>query len=135
MRDPSWLVRLVPLGVVGLLAWFVRARNIVEDPTGDQRSFGSVAPVVVFVVLSLWVLVIAWRASRRGALRASERLVVVISAAASTAWWLMRSIAIVLDHHSLAFTVVHLVLASLTIGASMWALLGLRDAQPAIATG
>lgn len=135
MQDSSWLVRLVPLGVVGLLVWFVRARNIVTDPTGDQRSFVAVAPVVVFVVMSVGVLVVAWRAARRGALQPGERLFVLTSAAASAGWWLMRSIVIIGNDHSVAFTVVHLLLAAVTIGASVWAVLGIRTTQPAIAAG
>ncbi len=129
MAAPRWLFRLVPLGLLGILAWFVRARNIVEDP--DQQQLGAIVPVAVFLGLSVGLMVIAWWAAKRGSITAHERRFVIVSAALSVLWWVIRSLDIIVEDHSLAFTGVHLVLAGSIVFASVWAVAGMRSGSSA----
>lgn len=112
-----------PLAVWSLFVWGLRARNL----TGDQATVGAaeIVPVVGFVVAGLVLVSILWRTKGRALLDA-ERLVIVMIAAVTGVWWLVRGVEIFFDDHSAAFIAVHTVLALVSIGLSLRALTAAR---------
>ncbi|MDG2028047.1 MAG: hypothetical protein P8J50_13145 [Acidimicrobiales bacterium] len=114
-------VALISLLTWTLLVWTSRIRNVVadDDLTTGGRTW-RIAAAVVFIVLALAVIAV-WR-------RAPGRLTPVLGVlvAWTCAWWLIRGVGIIVDDHTLGFTIVHTILMVVSIGLAMWAW-ALRD--------
>lgn len=114
MRRNAAVVALV---VWTPFVWSTRFGTIWSDDGLDTAGkLGRTALALSFTVLALAVAVTAWRRAW-GAMRST----VVALAAWTTVVWVPRSVGIVVGDHSAAFKVVHLVLAVVSIGLSVWA--------------
>ena len=102
-----------------LFVWLSRVRNVLADDdlsTGDQTW--RLAVVVVFVALAA-VTFRAWtRRTERPDLARSTLGVLCVW---TVAFWLVRGGGIIIDDHTLGFTVVHTVLMAVSIGLAGWA--------------
>jgi hypothetical protein len=108
---------VVALVVWTLLVWTTRIRNIWGDDALDTAGkVGRTALALSFTMLAVAVAVAALKRAP-GALRAT----VAALAAWTTGVWLVRSVAIVAGDHDLGFTVVHLVLAAVSVALAAWA--------------
>ena len=101
-----------------LFVWGTRVRNIGKDHTlgGGQKAF-AFAVSLVFIGAAL---VLLWLALRR---RNDElRAVLPLFAIATVGWWAVRSVFILVHHHSWAFRVVHIVLGiiSSVLAVAAW---------------
>jgi hypothetical protein len=107
MRRLHWSL-LVLVGWT-LLIWLSRIRNIWADEalsTGGQLARTGVA--VLFVVLA--------------AVAALRPALVPVFALWTAGYWAVRGVQIILNDHGLGFTVVHTVLALVSIGLAAWVL-------------
>ncbi|MEZ5228344.1 MAG: hypothetical protein R2710_17225 [Acidimicrobiales bacterium] len=114
------------LGGWTVLLWFTRVRNVLADTAleGWSRTWQlgiSVIFVVVAVVLIGLSLVKGNPAVRTMAIRVSLGL-----AAFGSVWWAIRGVNTMFNDHSVAFKLVHAVLAIGTIAISAWVLNGQR---------
>ena len=101
-----------------LFVWGTRVRNIGKDHTlgGGQKTF-AFGVSLVFIGAALLLL---WLALRR---RNDElRAVLPLFAIATVGWWAVRSVFILVHHHSWAFRVVHIVLGiiSSVLAVAAW---------------
>ena len=108
MTKPSTTRRtaVVASALWTLFVWATRVRNIGKDHTlgGGQKTF-AFSVSVVFIAAALLLLLLALR-RRSDELRA----VLPVFAIATVGWWTVRSVFILVHHHSWAFRVVHIVL-------------------------
>jgi hypothetical protein len=107
---------LPALGAWTLFVWIGRVRNLVR---GDESAWWFV-PVVLFLAGGALCLV-AWRWGRE-----AYGPLVAAFAALGAAYWIARSIVVALSDRSVGFTLVHLVLAAVTVGLSAAVLRRLR---------
>ena len=114
LRFRHWTV--AALGGWTLLVWLTRLRNLVG---GDESAWWWL-PALGFLTggaLCLW----AWR-------RGGDALVapVRLFAVAGAAYWVVRSVGILVGDHSVGFVAVHLVLAAVSVALSGAVLARLR---------
>ena len=99
--------------------WISRLRNVLgNDDLSSAAELWRIAVVVVFVALAggaLW----AWRSrdDEPGRSRWPLRVLCVWT----VGFWTVRGVGIVLDDHTVGFTVVHTVLMAISIGLAVWA--------------
>lgn len=94
-----------------LLVWTTRISNIWSDEAlSDGEKWGRTGLALSFTVLAVGVAVALWR-------RATWlRPAVVALAGWTVAVWVVRSVGIATGDHDVAFVVVHLVLAVVSMG-------------------
>ena len=122
----AWVLALVAWS---LLVWATRIDNILADESLDGGGQAwRIALSMSFVVLAVAA---GWRWRRRGGL-AGRPVVARALAAWTIVVWVVRGIGITLGDHDLAFIVVHLVLAvvSIVLGAIVLRTLSARTAPP-----
>jgi len=89
-----------------LFVWFTRVRNIANNDTmSDGARTLAYVVCVVFIGAAIAMLVML---ARRQWLRL--RLFLPVVAVVTVGWWALRSVFILVHHHSWAFRVVHVVL-------------------------
>ncbi len=112
-----------------LLTWATRIDNVWrDDSVSTGGKVGRTALAGSFVVFGLVTLASSWRdRHRRSHPRITYRLVLPF-AAWTVAVWVVRSVGIVTNDHSTAFVVVHLVLATVSIGLAVLTVTRLRRA-------
>lgn len=99
-----------------LFVWGNRLVNISQDPGGfSSAGFWTLATALTFVALGL---VLGFANATRSGLLAP---IVGLLAALTIGVWLIRGVDIALGDHSVPFIAVHLVLAVVSIGLSVWA--------------
>lgn len=95
--------------------WTTRIANVWRDADLDAgEKLGRTGLAASFTVLAVAVLVAVWRGSARSRLMAVGAL-----AGWSTAVWVVRDARIIAADHDLGFTVVHTVLAVVSIALSV----------------
>jgi hypothetical protein len=102
-----------------LFVWGGRLRNLAADPGGlAEANRWSLGASIGFVALALavGVAVLAGFGGRR-----PGRVALGLLAGAGMAVWAVRAVDIALGDHSVGFIAVHLVLAAVTVGLSVWA--------------
>lgn len=110
-----------------LFVWGGRLRNLWQEPGSlADVSRWSLIGSLVFCALSL-IVVVFWLMARSGGSR-GLRAAVGALAGFTTAIWLVRAVDIALGDHSTAFIAVHLLLALVSIGLGVLALLAARSA-------
>lgn len=110
---------LVAFGAWTLFVWGTRVGTAFEqDDLRGLDRVGRVGMAVGFTLAGIALLVVAWRARGR-VLTAGEVLVIRLAAAWTIAVWLVRGVQIALADHEVAFIVVHLVLALVSIGLAV----------------
>lgn len=114
-----------------LFVWTSRIRNIWADDTlSTSEQVSSTALALSFTVLAIVAAVTVLRpVSRRGA-----AFGVVALAAWTVAVWAVRTPAILVHDHSAAFTVVHVVLAVVSVALAALAVREVRRAPARDAT-
>jgi hypothetical protein len=125
MTQPSPIMRTVlgrtvfvpglVLAAWTLLLWSTRVRNAVADDSlvGWSRTW-QVGIAVIFVVVGLGLGV-------SSIVRARIAVPVGVGLAVfGSLWWTVRWVGILLHDHSLAFTIVHTILAIGTVAISVW---------------
>lgn len=114
-----------------LFVWTSRIRNIWADDTlSTSEQVSSTALALSFTVLAIVAVVTVLRpVSRRGA-----ALGVGALAAWTVAVWAVRTPAILIHDHSAAFTVVHVVLAVVSVALAALAVREVRRAPAGDAT-
>jgi hypothetical protein len=127
-----WSVLLI-FGLWTLLIWGTRIDNIWADAElATGAKWWRTALAASFVIAGVAVLVTTWRL-RRAQTTGSDsviRMVVGIAATWTTVVWIIRALAIAIGDHDMAFIVVHLVLAVVSIGLAAWALVTVRRPNP-----
>jgi hypothetical protein len=109
-----------------LLVWTTRIGNIWGDDALDTAGkVGRTALALSFTVLAVAVAVAALR---RGP--GPLRWTVAALASWTTGVWVVRSVGIVASDHDLGFTVVHLVLAAVSIVLAALAARSVRPERP-----
>jgi hypothetical protein len=108
------------LALVGwtLFTWLNRIRNVAADASlGGWSRTWSLAVAVGFSAagLVLGMLVVAWLAGDAEPVPPPVRRFALILAAVGAGWWGVRGVQIVLADHGLGFTVVHSILAVVTV--------------------
>jgi len=115
------------LGAWTLLVWGLRTRNVIVD--GDTAS-GAVIPIVCFLLGACVLVAVAYqsRQTRSGRGRPGRAWIgaAVAVGAFGILYWLVRSIEIAFDDHSVGFIVVHAVLGGVTVVLSVWLLVAAR---------
>jgi len=89
-----------------LFVWGTRVRNVGNDNTlgGGEKAFAYlVCAVFIGAAIAMLVLVVRRQPDQL-------RVLLPVFAIATVGWWAVRSVFIVVHHHSWAFRVVHLVL-------------------------
>lgn len=113
--------RATVLAAWTLLVWGLRSRNIVID---DDMTAGAIIPVMGFLAGVVVLVGLIWQCrtelTRRWA--AAGAVVAVLG----IAYWLVRSLEIAFDDHSVAFIVVHAILGGGTALLSLRLLRALR---------
>jgi hypothetical protein len=104
---------LVAFGAWTVFVWATRIGTAV-----DEQAWSRVALAVVFTVVGVGLLTVAWR-SRLRELTPGEVLVVRLAAAWTVGVWVVRGIQIALADHEAAFIVVHVVLAVVSIALAV----------------
>lgn len=104
-----------------LLVWGLRTRNIIID--GDT-AVGAVVPVICFLAGA--AVLVAWIVRGSGGLTKPWAAALAAVGLFGIGYWLIRSSEIAFDDHSVAFIVVHAVLAVGTVVLSSWLLRTLR---------
>ena len=116
MSKPSVL-----LGVWTLFIWGSRIRNIVR--ADGWVASGAMAAAVMFTVLGLTLVVLTVRSGPADEAAvwsdAGGRLGVGL-ASLGILWWVVRDLLILFADHSVAFKLVHTVLAVITVILSGW---------------
>jgi fructose-specific phosphotransferase system IIC component len=108
MTKPSTTRRtaVVATALWTLFVWGTRVRNLGKDHTlgGGEKTF-AFAVSAAFIAAAVVLLLLALR-------RRSEELraVLPVFAIATVGWWAVRSVFILVHHHSWAFRIVHIVL-------------------------
>ena len=99
--------------------WLSRIRNVVGNddlsPSGEALRLVAAATFLALAGLGLW----AWM--RRGVEPARATLALWLLCGWTIGYWAIRGIGIIIDDHSLGFTVVHTVLMTISIGLAIWA--------------
>ena len=99
--------------------WISRLRNVLgNDDLSSAAELWRISVVVVFVALAggaLW----AWRSRHDEPGR--SRWPVRVLCVWTVGFWTVRGVGIVLDDHTVGFTVVHTVLMAISIGLAVWA--------------
>jgi hypothetical protein len=108
---------LLVLVVWTLVIWLSRLRNIWTDD--DLSSGGQMARTVVALVFVGLAVVAWWRPALAPGF-----------AVWTIGYWSVRGVQIVLNDHPVGFTVVHTVLALISIGLAGWVLRGLPRRVP-----
>ncbi len=111
-----------------LFVWGNRVRNIVRDE--GWVTHWRMAVAVAFVVIALCLLTASLLAASLLAAVFSKgvagRRVDVVRplgsalAVVGSIWWIVRDLGILVADHSVAFKVVHTVLATITVALSVW---------------
>jgi len=97
--------------------WIIRIKNAV----GDDRA--SASGKVIAVITALAFLGAAGAlASAHVRSHAGRRRAAAVFALISIVYWLIRAATIVVRDHPIGFTVVHAVLALITVGLGVWVL-------------
>lgn len=118
-RSPLATKPLVVLAAWTIFVWVNRVRNIVKDQGWVAHWRMGAAGLFVVAAVALLVLVALVR-------QVGERRVEWLGlglAVVGGVWWLVRDASILLGDHSSGFKVVHTVLATVTIGLSVWVVL------------
>lgn len=123
----DWISLWVAVGWVGV-SWFGRLRNIAVTADHWRDELGSLLMSVTFVTLALAVVVtVLWwqtQSRRSEAMPSIMPLAVALGALAvvSVVVWAIRIVDIAfMSSHEVSFIIVHVVLAVLGIGTSVWA--------------
>lgn len=105
-----------------LFVWGTRVRNVGNDHTlgGGEKAFAYLV-CAVFIGAAIAMLVLVVRRQPH-----QLRVLLPVFAIATVAWWAVRSVFIVVHHHSWAFRVVHIVLG---IISSVLAVVAWRTAR------
>ncbi len=112
-----------------VFVWINRVRNVFADD--DLTGFGlawRLAVAVWFVTVAGLIVVGLLLGRTRPAHRVGAQWATKILAVAGSAWWSIRGGQILLGDWDVSFKVVHSVLALVTIGLSVMALLALGSA-------
>ena len=108
-----------------LFVWGTRVRNIAGDDAldGVEKAFGLVV-CAVFIGAALTMLALLLT-RRYGRLRA----VLPVFAVATVGWWAVRSVFVVVNDHSMAFRIVHIVLGiiSSVLAVAAWRAVRVRS--------
>jgi hypothetical protein len=102
-----------------LFVWVSRVRNVLTNDdlsTGDQTW--RLAVVVVFVALAALTF---WSWTSRAERPDRARSTLGVFCVWTVAFWIVRGGGIILDDHTLGFTIVHTVLMAVSIGLAGWA--------------
>ena len=126
---------LAPLVVWTLFVWTSRLRNVWMDD--DLGLSGQVIRTVMAAVFLAFGLATArlLRVQRRRALESRHRMLVGGFIAWTIGFWLVRGVGIIVDDHTLGFTVVHTILMVISIalaGLATRALVPDPDRRPAM---
>lgn len=106
-----------------LFVWGLRSRNLTDDSV--EVGAAEVLPIVGFVLIGIALLLVVWR-SRDRLLQTIEQQLVTLAAVVTGLYWLIRGVEIFFDDHSAAFIAVHTVLATVSIGLSVWLIMAIR---------
>ena len=109
------------LAVWTLVVWGLRARNIVID---DDITAGAVIPAVCFLA-GVAVLVGLLVRNRTELARSWARAGAAV-AVLGAGYWLVRTVEIAFDDHSVAFIIVHIILGGGTVVLSLGLLRAIR---------
>lgn len=104
---------LVAFGAWTLFVWATRIGTAV-----DEEAWDRVVLAVVFTVVGVGLLALAWRARGR-ALTGGEVRLVQAAAVWTVGVWVVRGVQIALADHEAAFIVVHVVLAVVSIALAV----------------
>ena len=99
--------------------WLSRLRNVFADD--DLSSGGRTWRVIVVVVFVGLAAVVAWAWRRRRIDPGRARRALVVLCAWTVGFWIVRGVGIIVDDHTLGFTVIHTVLMIVSIGLAAWA--------------
>lgn len=97
--------------------WITRIKNALGD--ADMSTGGKVIAVVTSFAFLGAAAALAYLHLRN---RAEARRAAAAFALVSILYWLVRATTIVVRDHSIGFTVVHTVLALITVGLGVWVL-------------
>ena len=101
-----------------MFVWGTRIRNIAgdDDMAGGEKAFGF---VVCALFICAAIVMLALLVARRWT---SLRAVLPVFAIATVGWWVVRSVIIVVNDHSMAFRIVHIVLGliSSVLAVAAW---------------
>lgn len=153
---PGWWQRtwpLVALGVLSVVMWTGRIRNIVgDDDLEGIGRFVRLAVAVAFVGFGVAMLVACWvgrqqRNWRRATVLATDgwrvgpgvpswgRTVAQVLIALTVVVWLVQGVGIIIDpHHEVGFKVVHTFLMTGSLVVAAFGVWGLRRSWPVAAT-
>lgn len=102
-----------------LFVWVSRVRNVLtNDDLSTGAQTGRLAVVVVFVALAGVTL---WAWTRRSDQPEPARTTLRVLCLWTVLFWIVRGGGIIIDDHTLGFTVVHTVLMVISIGLAGWA--------------
>jgi hypothetical protein len=101
-----------------MFVWGTRVRNIAgdDDMAGAEKAFGFlVCALFIGAAIVMLALLVASRWT-------SLRAVLPVFAIATAGWWALRSVLIVVNDHSMAFRIVHIVLGliSSVLAVAAW---------------
>ena len=113
-------VAVFVLAVWTLLVWSNRVYNIASDSANGDGL--DLARAIAFVLVGLAVAVVALAPTSPEVLHR----VVSVAGWASIALWATRIVTIPMGDHDVAFVVVHLVLAAISIALALWAMASTR---------
>ncbi|MGH9186375.1 MAG: hypothetical protein ACRD0U_11265 [Acidimicrobiales bacterium] len=102
-------------GLWTLLVWIGRVRNVWSDEASTAAKLGATFLALSFVILALVALVGVWQDRRWG------RAAVAALAAWTVVVWVPRAALILGRDHSVKFKVVHVALATVSVGLALWA--------------
>jgi hypothetical protein len=101
-----------------MFVWGTRVRNIAgdDDMGGGEKAFGS---LVCAAFIGAAIAMLAMLVARRSA---SLRALLPVFAIATVGWWVVRSVIIVVNDHSMAFRIVHIALGiiSSVLAVAAW---------------
>ena len=99
--------------------WLSRLRNVFADD--DLSSAGRTWRVIVVIVFVALAGLTAWTWRRRDIAPDRAHTTLLILCSWTVAFWIVRGGGIIVDDHTLGFTVIHTVLMIVSIGLAAWA--------------
>ncbi len=115
------------LGAWTLLLWFTRVRNVLADAdlAGWSKTW-QLGISVIFVVVALGLVGLSL-AKDNPALRTLAIRISLGLAVFGSVWWAIRGVNTLFNDHSVAFKLVHTVLALGTMAISAWVISAQRQ--------